>query len=271
MMDVGKFTFDQVGLYRGIDMPQAESIEKITVSSGWPEFDNIFLAYPGQFVMVTGKTSHGKSGLLFNLMSQYQKIHGISSFFYIPENQDFWKETMRDIYQNDSEFDAFLRYYSYVQSADVDDYKQPQRTLHWVLDRAITAIERGNVSMLVIDPFNELERAKRRDQLLTDYIGECLQYLTHFARLYRVTIFFCAHPTKSVGKDDTPDLYDIEGSAHWANKCDNGLVVDRQEGATCRVISQKVRRRGSGKRGGQCFFHVDNETGKFTPEYGASG
>ena len=43
----------------------------------------------------------------------------------------------------------------------------------------------------------------------------------HFCR-------FVAHPRQMRDwKGDPPNLYDISGSAHFINKCDNGVVVHR--------------------------------------------
>ena len=43
-------------------------------------------------------------------------------------------------------------------------------------------------------------------------------------------VIVVAHPTKDVGRDGKArpvTLYDIEGSAHWFNKCDHGVVITR--------------------------------------------
>ena len=143
-------------------------------------------------------------------------------------------------------------------------------TLPMVLDRAVPAIEQADCSILLIDPWNELEHAKPKDQLLTDYIRDCLRFLKQFSRTLDVAIILVAHPTKAVTEKGgrTPGLSDIEGSMSWYNKCDNGLIIVRDaEKNTCRVISAKVREIGAGKLG-QCYFFVDPATGIFTPQYG---
>lgn len=41
-------------------------------------------------------------------------------------------------------------------------------------------------------------------------------------------VWFVAHPKQlAAWKGDPPNLYDISGSAHFINKCDNGIVVHR--------------------------------------------
>jgi hypothetical protein len=53
---------------------------------------------------------------------------------------------------------------------------------------------------------------------------------SRFARQYGLVVIVVAHPTKDVGRDGKArpvTLYDIEGSAHWFNKCDHGVVITR--------------------------------------------
>lgn len=157
-----------------------------------------------------------------------------------------------------------------MQSAVPSAYDHEPKTLTWVLDKAIAAVDRDGVDLVMIDPWNELERAKPKDQLMTDYIGECLMYLKQFCRSMNIAIILVAHPTKAgISDGKTPTLADIEGSMNWYNKCDNGLIVVRDAaGNTARVVSAKVREIGAGRRG-QCHFFVDPETGVFTPQSGA--
>ncbi len=133
------------------------------------------------------------------------------------------------------------------------------------------AIERDGVRVVLIDPWNELDRARPRDTTMTDYIGECLMMLKDFCRTFQVSVIVVAHPTKAVNEHGgrMPGLADIEGSMNWFNKCDNGLILHRDpEKNTCQVISAKVRENGAGKRG-SAFFWVDPETGIYTPQTGA--
>jgi twinkle protein len=124
---------------------------------------------------------------------------------------------------------------------------------------------------VLIDPWNELDRAKPRDMLMTDYIGECLMLVKHFCRSVNAIVVIVAHHTKAIAATGgrIVSLADIEGSMNWFNKCDNGLIVVRESGTnTAKVISAKVREIGAG-RVGSCHFMVDPLTGQFTPQYGS--
>jgi len=149
--------------------------------------------------------------------------------------------------------------------------KEPLHDLPWVLDRAYEACTRHNVEIVMIDPWNELDRAKPRDMLMTDYIGECLMLVKQFCRSVNAIVVIVAHPTKAIAANGgrVVSLADIEGSMNWFNKCDNGLVVVREAGTNAsKVISAKVREIGAGKLG-TCHFTVDPATGRYTPQYGS--
>ena len=260
----------QPGYHSLAELPQRGRVSDIAISTGWPDLDEIWKLYPGQFTMVTGVAGHGKSTLILNVVANVARVHGLKSYLYVPENEGHIAEKMRLIWGDAPGFERFAAEQCFVQSALPDAYDSEPKTLNWVLDRAVVAVERDGVDLLVVDPWNELERAKPKDQLLSDYIGQCLMHLKQFCRAMNVAVILVAHPTKAgVEQGKTPTLADIEGSMAWYNKCDNGLIVVRAAtGNTSRVISAKVREVGAGRRG-ECHFHVDPDTGRFTPQYGA--
>jgi twinkle protein len=82
-----------------------------------------------------------------------------------------------------------------------------------------------------------------------------------------VAVIVVAHPTKDVGRDGKarpPTLYDIEGSAHWFNKCDHGIVLDRPNAVVDEAVLRvaKVRFEESGEKG-QIRLRFDRQTGRF--------
>lgn len=263
--------YGQPGYFSLAELPQRGSIAKSAFGSGWWELDHIFKFYAGQFVMVTGIAGHGKSTFLLNVLLKLAKERGVKSFLYVPENEGHLREKLFKIWgPNEATFQYFCEEQCFIQSSIVDGDNSPGHTIDWVLEQAKIAVERDNVEVVMIDPWNELHRAKPNDQLMTDYIGESLMIMKDFCRRQSVTLIMVAHPTKAVNENGgrVAGLADIEGSMNWMNKCDNGLIVVRDpENNTARVISAKVREIGAGKLG-QCYFYVDPETGIFTPQRG---
>jgi len=249
------------------ELPQQEPIGNVAFSTSYPELDEILLFYPGQFVVVTGVPGSGKSTLLLNILCRIAREDGRKSFLYVPENEGFLRDKLHalwDIPQPAAErgFNFYMGTHFVCLSSRFTDQ---HRTLKWILSRVEWAVNELGVSMVLVDPWNEIERTKPKDMALTDYIGECIGAIKDSCRAFGYTFIMVAHPTKAVNENGgrTPALYDIEGSANWANKCDNGLIVVR-DGNSCRVISAKTRELGAGKSPGQCWFNVDPRTGRFT-------
>lgn len=103
--------------------------------------------------------------------------------------------------------------------------------LEWLLDKMEAAVVRFGASIIIIDPWNELEHSRRHGETETEYTGRAIRALKRFAKAFRVHICVIAHPTKSVkdadGKYKMPTLYDIAGSANWYNKADLGVIVHK--------------------------------------------
>ena len=249
---------DQRGYFSLAELPQKPAVGDAAVSPGWDVLADLWKLYPGQFTIVTGTPGHGKSTLVLNVVCNIAKLYGWGSYLYVPENESFLQYKLRRIHGPNG-FDDFARNHCFVQSAEVQSFDQEPKNLLWVLERAVVGIRRDGVRLLVIDPWNELEHAKPRDLSMTDYIMQCLMYLKQFVRSENVSVILVAHPTKAHASDGRKvTLYDVEGSAAWFNKCDNGLVVSRDpESNMMTVISHKVRERGAGRRG-QCNLLVND-------------
>jgi twinkle protein len=260
----------QPGYFSLAELPQRQSIASQAIDTGWWELDQILKLYRGQFIVCTGIAGHGKSTFLLNLLSNLARKHDIRSFLYAPENEAHLRDKLRLIWNDDESFDVFASRQIFVQSAVPASLEERPKTLDWVLEMAEKAIELDGADVVMLDPWNELERAIPKGMLMSDYIAESLMVIKKFCRMFNVVFIMVAHPTKAVNENGgrPPGLGDIEGSMNWYNKCDNGLIVVRDPGAnTAKVISAKVREIGAG-RVGACHFYVDPETGIFTPQVG---
>ena len=152
-----------------------------------------------------------------------------------------------------------------MDTTDIDDMLQQRLTiisqsvdedmemdLNKFLDLCRTAVVRHGAKMIVLDPWNELEHKRRRDETETDYISRALRAIKRFAKQHDVAFWIVAHPTKpQEGAKKIPGLYDISGSANWANKADYGLTYHRPkfDENKAKIIVNKVRMGLPGKKG----------------------
>lgn len=224
------------GLYKLSEYPDAPPINAL--STGWWTLDQHLKLFPGEFMVVTGIPSHGKSTWVLNLLCNAAKLHGWRSAIFSPEmgTVPHLRDKLRRIKSGTSKFqphvDAFIEDNFVFIDADPTGREDEDFDLQWIIDKATDAVLRDGIRVLLIDPWNEVEHARAQGESMTDYIGRSIRALKRFARLYDVAVVVIAHPTKEVGKDGKarpPTLYDIEGSAHWFNKCDHGVVIDRPD------------------------------------------
>jgi twinkle protein len=202
------------------ELPQQPSVAEIAVSTGWQELDQIWRPYPGQFNVLTGVAGHGKSTFALNVLVNLAKKHGTGSFLYVPENEAHVRDKLEKIWGREEGFKDFCRNQCFIQSAQPSRYDSEPKDLRWVLDCAGTAVEHDNASVVLIDPWNELERAKERNQLMTDYIGECLMMLKQFCRVTQATV--------------------IAGPWHDRHPAD--APPDRRASRRVRASNQRIRR-----------------------------
>jgi twinkle protein len=137
--------------------------------------------------------------------------------------------------------------------------------IEFILTKAKLAKRRFGINGLVIDPFNQIspdrDYSKREDEHIRDIIAKCQQ----FARNHNLVVWMVAHPHKlhrnESGVIPPPDLYQVSGSAHWANMADVGMVVHRDfEQETTKIITRKIREQGVYGEIGQVEFTFNYRT-----------
>lgn len=233
-------------------------------STGWENLDEFYKPCPGQWTLVTGIPSMGKSewldALAINLAEQSGWVFGVCS----PENQPIDWHAAKLI---EKRLEKRLRP-GQVETTEFDDAKAwlnnhfhfimpEQPTLESVLDKAKILVRKYGMKGLLIDPYNELDHTRRKEGINeTEYISTFLTTLRKFAREQGVHIWMVAHPAKMLKEKDghypVPDGYSISGSAHFYNKADNIIAVHRDQtrpDTPSEIHVQKVRSRWLGKRG----------------------
>ncbi len=252
----------QLGQYP--DTPDVESL-----STGFSSLEQHFRLFAPSFTVISGIPGNGKTNFITQLMIQMAQLHGWRSAVFTPEMPvvpHLLNKMRRMIGGNRNEADCFIhdRIIFIDHGPDDDDVDV---TLEWIIDRVEDAVFRHGVRMVVIDPWNEIEHAKRRDETMTEYISRGIRMLKRLAKKHNLAIFVLAHPTKEVGAGGAkrvPSLYDIDGSAAWANKPDFGIIIDRpdQNVPQAAIYVVKVRFDTTG-RTGKVMMSFDEQTSRY--------
>lgn len=237
------------GLYRFNDFPEPPPVQSLAI--GMDGVDDLFRLVPGTFTLITGYAGQGKTSWLLAVLAKLLKqgVPMALASFETATKPILLRRLRAAIYEC-SEFDrkalttgpadALLhdKFGIIAQTADDDD---SEITLEYLLELAKVAVLRDGIRLLVIDPWNEIEHKRGSDESETDYTGRAIRVLKRFAKLYDCAVWLVAHPRKpqADGKLRMPSLYDLAGSANFANKADYGVVVHRENPLTS-VVKLRV-------------------------------
>src|SRR5690606_25648022 len=246
------------GLFRPADFPEKGEIQSYSV--GVQPIEHMLRIVPGTLTVVTGYANMGKSTLMNAIIGHALRYHfpvcvasfetdvkpilidGLRMAILECSKQDLGKVELSDA-------DDIINERLTIISQTVDE--DLEMDLDHFLSLCRLAVIRHGVRMIVLDPWNELEHKRRRDETETDYIGRAIRAIKRFAKQNNVAFWVVAHPTKpQEGSKKIPGLYDISGSANWANKADYGLTYHRpnfkENQAT--IVVNKVRMGLPGQR-----------------------
>ncbi|GLU17500.1 hypothetical protein SLE2022_338640 [Rubroshorea leprosula] len=256
------------------------------VSTGWRALNELYNVVPGELTIVTGVPNSGKSEWIDALLCNLNEAVGWKFALCSMENKV--REHARKLLEKHIKKPFFnASYGESVERMSVDELEEGKKWLSetfslircendslpnikWVLDLARAAVLRHGVRGLVIDPYNELDHQRPSSQTETEYVSQMLTLVRRFAQHHACHVWFVAHPRQLhhwVGAP--PNLYDISGSAHFINKCDNGIVVHRNRDPEAGPIDQvqvcvrKVRNKVAGTIG-DAYLSYNRVTGEYT-------
>jgi twinkle protein len=251
------------------------------LSTGWPTLDVFMTIAPGQLSVVTGIPNHGKSEFLDALLVGLASRNGWHAALCSFENQPpehmtklaekylglpFRDGPTRRMTRVDAKaaLDWIDEHFFFIRA---DDDVPP--TVEWILERARGAVLRYGTNALAVDPYNEMEHRRPVNMTETEFISQLLGQLKRFAQNHEAHVFIVAHPRLLArdkdGKTPVPTLYDISGSANWANKADVGFAVHRpsMDGDQVEIYVHKVRDKWVGKPG-VVTLRYDKVTGRYS-------
>src|SRR5262245_55271315 len=140
--------------------------------------------------------------------------------------------------------------------------EQEEATVDWLIDKAGDAVVRYGVDWFLLDPWNQIEHRRQRNETEADYQGKAIASLKRFARSYDCGVIVVAHPTKDVklpnGEIRQPTLYDISGSAHWFNAADHGVIICGDTTSNVREVMVEKSRYRAGRAPGSAWLRLED-------------
>lgn len=251
------------GVYIMSDLPPLPSPQVYDI--GFEALSENYKMRLGDFVVITGVPGLGKSTFVNDLCCRVALEHGLkiawASFEQAPQRDHkralrSWYGTLDPLDPDNRRRGRPVHEMTTPEIAEADEWIDRQHvflvpgedddvTLDWMLVRMEAAVVRHGVQVMVIDPWNEMDHTRGRDETMTEYVGRAIKALKRFARKFQVHLIVIAHPTKSTkdgdGKYRMPTLYDISDSANWYNKCDLGIIVHRESENDTLIKVQKSR------------------------------
>lgn len=246
-------------------------------STGWLIADRYFKLTPGQLFIITGIPGMGKSEFLDALTMNLSNWNFV---VFSPENLPVHRHAKK-LAEKYSDMPFIEGYSQRMTEKDLDislDYinnhytflnpPAEKRSIEYLLSEVSHIMKRKKINAFIIDPYNEIDSNYNLMKMQeTQYISKFLMKIKAFAVYNKIIVFIIAHPTK-LKKDEhdnypLPTAYDISGSAHWYNKGDIIISIDRIENENKVTINvQKVKFKEWGERG-QFTLNYDKLSGRF--------
>lgn len=268
------------GIYTFSGLPDEPDL--VPYTTGWGRLDTFLRPVFPAFMVITGTAGSGKSTWVNQLVAQMSILHGFSIALASFEMRikPFVSDALLNVYKDlkrDGYGDVWLENHFVFIAPEPDN--DDQHDIDWIIDKATATVIRHGIRILVVDPWNEVEHAHRKFESLTEYTSRAIKALKRFGREFNCLVIIVAHPTKSgaekakvyhkgQGPDQTPTneitLYDISDSAHWANKADFGIVINRIDGSNeTDVMVKKVRNQELTGEPGMVTLTYDRRTRTF--------
>lgn len=249
------------GVYLFSELPAEPDL--LPLSTGWGRLDQYIKPFFPAFMVVTGTAGSGKSTWVNQLVAQMAILHGTSvaiASFEMRINP-FVSEVLLNVYNDlrpsGGRPNQWLEE-NFVFIAPEPGDGNDEFNIDWLISKAEEAVIRHGIRILVVDPWNEIEHAVRRLENHSDYVGRAIRSLKRFGREFNVLVIVVAHPSKNgaekarvwrKGGDGEPPictneitLYDVADTAHFSNKADFGVVINRRDSSfIVDVLIKKIR------------------------------
>lgn len=198
--------------------------------------DEMFRLDLGMVAIYTGVPNYGKSEFIDFVNVRLNRLYGLKTLYFSPENMPVKLHLSKLISKithkkfadlNIEEINGAMEiiknnffFINTENSMSIDD----------ILTTAEYAIANLGVKVLVIDPYNRIEWQRPNNLSETEYVGVVMDKLSRFAKKHNILVQLVVHPKKMQtvnGEIQMPNLYDLNGSANFANMADYVIIVHR--------------------------------------------
>lgn len=198
--------------------------------------DEMFRLDLGMVAIYTGVPNYGKSEFIDFISVRLNRLYGLKALYFSPENMPVKLHLSKLISKithknfsglNEGEINGAMEiiknnffFIDSENSMSIDD----------ILTTAEYAIANLGVKVLVIDPYNRIEWQRPNNLSETEYVGVVMDKLSRFAKKHNILVQLVVHPKKMQtvnGEIQMPNLYDLNGSANFANMADYVIIVHR--------------------------------------------
>jgi len=266
--------------------------DPIGKSTGFKSLDKNYRIELGEVCLVTGFPGSGKSEFVEHLSVHLSRLYGFKWAYFTPETKPMHYHTKRIIQKYIGK--TFLKkespiikhghvFESMLQSEllrGLDFYKKHYYLIDGGLNTKVEDIfkiakkgkEEIGINAIVIDPWNKLEGSKPAKMSETDFIGVTLDKISEFCFKTKIACWIVAHPSKPETRDVVKmksliSLYSVAGSAHWYNKIDNGIWVERNHDEDySKLHILKIKKSDNGSLG-EVDLNFNPYTGAYSDRY----
>lgn len=239
-----------------------------------------------RLVLVTGRSGDGKSEFVDELVVRLSLETGWKAAYFTPEkypnkyHQQALSEKLTGKSFNSQERRLDRTYMSITELKTALDWTA--KNIFYVgvsfdnmfIDRILNAadvhVKRQGIKILVIDPYNYIEKEMDWEWQLNQWDSKTVSKIRNFALERDLIVFLVIHPRKvyennKEGERRRIEMTDISGTADFGNKADVCIVVDRhRENDMTTIYVDKVRNKDNGGRG-ICYMLFDPANGRFAP------
>lgn len=214
------------------------------LSLGWQDLDDNLKILRGEWTVITGYASHGKSQFMDAVMVNMSHHHGWKFALFSPENVPYERHVKGLVnkflgkrMEDEKTLIEEVRLAKKWLAKHIFFVTPPESTLEALLAQFEILVKKEKIQGIVLDPWNELEHEIPYGMNETQYVARALIKWRKFCEKFHVHGFIVTHPSKQFAakrvdgdegaKRPVVRLSDIAGSAHFENKAFNGISIWR--------------------------------------------